>query len=194
MSAAEIAEEVLKDEIFMKGSGGGVTFSGGEPLMQSDFCVEIAKLLKKRNINIAIDTCCAVPRANIDMIIPFADTFLIDIKAIDEVTHIKCTGVSNSQILSNIKYVDSMNVPIEIRYPYVPTMNDGEVDEIARFIKDLNNVKCVRVLAYHNYADKKYERMGKSYPLPNVPIPTKEQIEIVAQRIRELSSKNVILY
>ena len=194
MSAEEIAEEVLKDEIFMKGSGGGVTFSGGEPLMQVDFCVEIAKLLKARDINIAIDTCCAVSSSNIDKIIPFADTFLIDIKAIDEQTHIKCTGASNQQILKNIKYVDSLNVPIEIRYPYVPSMNDGEVDKIAHFIKELKNVKCVRVLAYHNYADKKYERMGMSYPLPDVPMPTKEQIELVAARIRNISSKNVALY
>ena len=79
LSANEIAEQVLKDEIFMKGSGGGVTFSGGEPLMQVDLCIEIATILKEKNINLAIDTCGAVPRSTIDRIIPFVDTFLFDI-------------------------------------------------------------------------------------------------------------------
>ncbi len=194
MSAEEIAAEVLKDEIFIKGSGGGVTFSGGEPLMQADLCVEIAKILKEHNVNIAVDTCGAVPKAAIDKILPFADTFLFDVKAIDEGLHRFCTGVSNKQILENIKYVDTLGIPMEIRYPYVPTMNDGEAEKIADLIKTLNNVKCVRILAYHNYAERKYECLGLAYPLPDVPIPSKEEITCVAKRMQDRGLKNVVLY
>jgi pyruvate formate lyase activating enzyme len=194
LSANEIAEQVLKDEIFMKGSGGGVTFSGGEPLMQVDLCIEIATILKEKNINLAIDTCGAVSRSTIDRIIPFVDTFLFDIKAIDEAVHKFCTGISNKQILENIKYVDSLGIPMEIRYPYVPTMNDGEVERVARFVKDLKNVKFMRVLPYHNYAKRKYECLGLSYPLPHVTAPEKSDIEAVAQKMRDYGLKNVVLY
>ncbi len=194
MTAEEIATEVLKDAIFMKGSGGGVTFSGGEPLMQVDLCVEIAKILKSKDINIAIDTCGAVARSAIDKIIPFADTFLFDIKAIDENVHITCTGVSNKQILENIKYVDSLGKPMEIRCPYVPTMNDGEFERIAHFVKDLKNVKYVRILAYHDYAERKYECLDRSYPLSHIPLPQKADIETVAKKMRECGLENVVLY
>ena len=194
MTAEKIAAEVLKDAIIMKGSGGGVTFSGGEPLMQVDLCVEISKILKSKGINIAIDTCGAVPRSAIDKIIPFADTFLFDIKAIDENVHIACTGVSNKQILENIRYVDSLGVPMEIRYPYVPGMNDGEAEKIAYFVKELKSVKYVRLLAYHNYAERKYESLGRSYPLSDVSVPQKTDIERVAKKMRTCGLKNVVLF
>ena len=194
ISAEKIAEQVLKDELFMKGSGGGVTFSGGEPLMQVDFCVELAKLLKAKGINIAIDTCAYVSKEAIDKIIPYTDTFLFDIKAIDENVHIACTGVSNKQILENIRYVDSLKIPMQIRYPYVPGMNDGEAEKIADFIKELKSVKCVCVLPYHNYAERKYECLGLTYPLPDTPVPQKADIEKVAKKMSDYGLKNVVLY
>ena len=193
MSAEEIAAEALKDEIFMKGSGGGVTFSGGEPLLQVDLCVEIANILKSRGINIAIDTCGAIPKSAIDKIIPFTDTFLFDIKAIDEDTHIFCTSSSNKQILENIQYVDSLGIPMEIRYPYVPDMNDREAEKIACFVKKLSNVKRVRILAYHNYAERKYECLGRPYPLPDISVPQKSDVEKVAKRMIGCGLKNVVI-
>ncbi len=194
MTAEEIAAELLKDEIFMKGSGGGVTFSGGEPLLQVDFCVEIARLLKQRGINLAIDSCAAVPQSAIEKIAPFTDTFLFDIKAIDNEVHKACTGASNEGILHNIRYADRLGVPMEIRYPYVPTMNDGEVERIAAFLLTLQNVKRVRILPYHNYAERKYESLGLAYPLPHVPVPKREEIEAAAEKMRVLGVKNVELY
>ena len=194
MSPDEIAKELLKDEIFMKGSGGGVTFSGGEPLMQVDFCVELAKLLKAEDINIAVDTCAYVSKDALCKIVPYTDTFLFDIKAIDEKVHIACTGVSNKRILENIKYVDSLGIPMEIRYPYVSTMNDGEAEKIVDFAKELSNVKCIRVLAYHNYAERKYEALELDYPLSDLLTPTKEEISSVVEKMKRISSKIVILY
>ena len=194
ISAEKIAEQVLKDELFMKGSGGGVTFSGGEPLMQVDFCVELAKLLKSKDINIAIDTCAYVSKEAIDKIIPYTDTFLFDIKAIDDDVHKACTGVSNKQILKNIKYADSLGIPMEIRYPFVPTLNDGEAEKIVEFAKNLTNVKCIRVLAYHSYAERKYEALGLDDPVPDLPVPTREEISSVVEKMKNISSKIVVLY
>ena len=181
-----LVEELLRDELIMKGSGGGVTFSGGEPLMQVDYCVKVAKLLKEHDINIAIDTSAFVAREAIDKIIPFANMFLFDIKAIDEDVHFACTGVYNKQILENIKYVDSLGIPMEIRYPYVPGMNDGEVEKIGAFIAKLKSVKAVRILPYHSYAEHKYTCLGMTYPIPNVPTPTKEEIAAASEKMKAL--------
>lgn len=182
MTAEEIVAEVLKDEVFMKASGGGITFSGGEPLAQVDFCVEIAKLLKARDVNIAVDTSGYVSREAINRILPYVDTFLFDIKAIDDEVHKACTGVSNRLILENIRYVDSLGVPMEIRYPYIPTMNDGEAAAIGEFVKSLHMVKKVEVLAYHNYAERKYNCLGHEYPTKEIPLPTKEELEIARKK------------
>ena len=192
MDAEAICSELIKDEIFMKNSGGGVTFSGGEPLMQSKLCAQIAKLLKKRDINIAIDSCSAVSRSAIDDVLPYADTFLFDIKAIDEDVHIKCTGKSNKDILENILYVDSIGTPIEIRYPYVPTMNDDQWELIAKFALKLKNLKCLRILPYHNYAEQKYTSLGLCYSLSDLKTPTQEEIEAVANNMMAVGLKNVL--
>lgn len=193
LEAEEIAAELLKDEMFMKNSGGGVTFSGGEPLMQADLCVQIAKILKGKNLNIAIDTSAAVSRTAIDTVLPYVDTFLFDIKAMDEEVHIHCTGSSNKNILDNIRYVDSVGKQIEIRYPYVPTMNDGEWESIAVFIRKLKNVKVVRILPYHNYADRKYHCLRLFYPLPDIPVPSVSQVSTIAEKMKLLGLCNVIV-
>lgn len=188
MTAEQIANEVLRDELFMKSSGGGVTFSGGEPLMQAELCVDIARILKAHDINIAVDTSGFVKRDAIDKIIPYADTFLFDIKAIDEDVHIACTGVSNKLILENIKYVDSLGIPMEIRYPYIPTMNDDQAEKIAYFVKELKNVKCLRILPYHNYAETKYSCIGFSFV--DFPVPTKPEIFSVLKKMKRCGIEN----
>lgn len=188
---AEIAEEVLLDEMFFKGSGGGVTFSGGEPLLQVDFCVELAKILKKRDINIAIDTCGYVPRESIDKILPYADTFLYDIKAIDPEVHKMCTGKTNELILENLKYIDNKGKRIEIRIPYVPEMNDGEIEEIAEFLSGLKNVVGIRVLPYHKYAEAKYASLGIEDLSPEV-LPKKDDIEKAKRIVENICGDKVL--
>ncbi len=191
MHAHEIAAELLKDEIFMKNSGGGVTFSGGEPLLQPELCVAIAKQLKERDVNIAVDTSGAVSRDALEQMLPYTDTFLFDIKAMDESVHIACTGVSNRIILDNIRYADQMGIPMEIRYPYIPTMNDSEWEAITDFVKSLKSVRCLRVLPYHNYAERKYECLGMRYPLAHVPVPSREEVLAVAQKMRQRGLQTV---
>ena len=175
-SPEEIAEEVLSDELFMKESGGGVTFSGGEPLLQADFCRALALIIKSHGVHLAIDTCGNVPREAFENILDLADVFLYDLKAIDEETHKKCTGASNRLILENLRYLDTVGKPIEIRYPYVPGMNDGEVTAIGEFVKTLSSVTRLRVLGYHDFARSKYASLGLPYPLPDTPVPSKDEI------------------
>ena len=177
MTVDELLPYLLEDREFFENSGGGVTLSGGECLLQAAFCAELLKELKNRNINTAVDTCGYVPREAFDKVVPYTDTFLYDIKAIDEDVHKKCTGYSNKLILDNLKHIDDCNKNIEIRIPYVPCFNDGEMEIIAEFLKSIKNVKKVRVLPYHNYAGSKYLALGIANNLP-VKLPSDEEISV----------------
>ena len=172
----ELLPKLIEDKDFYDTSGGGVTLSGGECLCQIDFCVELLKQLKEKGINTAVDTCGFVPKESIDKIMPYTDTFLYDIKAIDDEVHIKCTGKSNKQILDNIKYIDSCGKAIEVRIPYVPDYNDNQMDKISDFIKNFKNIKAVKILPYHNYAGSKYVSLDMVNTLPDV-LPTSQEIE-----------------
>ena len=167
---------LLEDKEFFENSGGGVTLSGGECLMQPDFCRELLCALKENKIQTAVDTCGYVSRETLDKVIPYTDVFLYDIKAIDAAVHKTCTGVENGRILENLRYLDSLGKKIEIRIPYVPGWNSGEIEKIADFVKTLKGVTGVRVLPYHNYARSKYEALGMENTLPES-VPTAEEIE-----------------
>ncbi|MBQ2325234.1 MAG: glycyl-radical enzyme activating protein, partial [Clostridia bacterium] len=123
----ELLPLLLEDREFYEESDGGVTLSGGECLMQADFCAELLKRLKEHGIHTAVDTCGFVSRETLDRVIPFTDVILYDIKAYDEEVHKKCTGVSNRRILDNLAYLDSVGKSVEIRIPYVPDYNVAEM-------------------------------------------------------------------
>ena len=176
MTVEELLPLLLEDREFYENSGGGVTLSGGECLSQADFCAELLKRLKEEGIHTAVDTSGFTQRASIDKVLPYTDTFLYDIKAIDEEVHIRCTGQSNKVILENIRYIDAQGKAMEIRYPYVPGYNDSQAEKIAAFVKTLNNVKAVRVLPYHSYAGSKYAALGMENTLPET-LPSQEAVQ-----------------
>lgn len=186
----ELLPKLLEDKEFYENSNGGVTLSGGECLMQSDFCAELLKKLKENGINTAVDTCGFVPQQAIDKVIPYTDVFLYDMKAYDEDIHIKCTGYSNKLILENIKYIDSCNKAIEVRIPYVPDYNSDQIEKIAVFLKDLNNLTKVRILPYHNYAGSKYTSLAKKNTLPTQ-LPTDSEMEDARTILRKYGLKVV---
>lgn len=176
MDSDEVLELLLADKMFYEESGGGITLSGGECLMQADFCAELLAKCKEKGLNTAVDTCGLVPKESLDKVISYTDVFLYDIKAIDENVHIKCTGVSNKLILENIKYLDDAGCNIEVRIPYVPGYNDDQIEKIAEFLKNIKNLVRVRVLPYHNYAGSKYGSLGMVNTLPES-IPSDEEIK-----------------
>lgn len=172
----ELLPLLTEDKDFYDTSGGGVTISGGECLLQADFCAELLKKLKEEGINTAVDTCGFVSREAFDKVMPYTDVFLYDVKALDEAVHIQCTGQSNKRILENLKYLDECGRKIEIRIPYVPEYNAGEIYKIFDFLKPLKNVVKVRVLPYHNYAASKYEALSMENTLPQE-LPSAEKME-----------------
>lgn len=188
----ELLPILLEDKDFYETSGGGVTLSGGECLMQADFCAELLKRLKEHGVHTAVDTCGFVSRNALDKVIPYTDVFLYDIKAYDEDIHIRCTGVSNKQILENLKYLNMLGKKIEIRLPYVPDYNDGQIEKIACFLAPLKNITKIRVLPYHNYAGSKYEALNINVTLPKR-LPTDEEIKQATETIKKLTNF-VVLY
>lgn len=176
ITVEELLPLLLEDKDFYISSGGGVTLSGGECLMQADFCAELLKQLKANGIHTAVDTCGFLSKENLDKVIPFTDTFLYDLKAYDEDVHKKCTGVSNRPILDNLRHLDSLGKNIEIRIPFVPEYNADQIGKIAKFLSELKNIKKVRVLPYHNYAGSKYTALGIKNNLPTI-VPTATETE-----------------
>ena len=176
ISVEELLPQLLQDREFYKNSGGGVTLSGGECLMQADFCAQLLKALKEEGIHTAVDTCGFVNREALDKVIPYTDIFLYDLKAMDPDVHIRCTGQSNRIILDNLQYLDALGKESEIRIPYVPGWNDGELEAIRDFVETLKHVTAVRVLPYHNYAGSKYAALGMENTLPTQ-LPAAEELE-----------------
>ena len=166
MTVDELIPRLLEDREFYDNSGGGVTLSGGECLTHADFCAELLRRLKTEGIHTAVDTCGDVPREVLNQVIPCTDVFLYDLKAMDAEVHRRCTGRGNRRILDNLRYLNDRGCDIEIRIPFVPDWNDGEVAAMAVFLSKLPRIRGVRLLPYHNYAASKYEALQMPAHLP----------------------------
>ena len=180
VTVAELLPQLLEDKDFYDTSGGGVTLSGGECLRQADFCAELLKQLKENGVHTAVDTCGFVSKETLDKVIPYTDVFLYDIKAVDPAVHKTCTGQSNAVILENLRYLDSRGKRVEIRIPYVPEYNAGEIAKIHEFLKPFSHISAVKVLPYHNYAGSKYAALDMENTLPAA-LPTDKEIENAKQ-------------
>ena len=163
----DLVEILLQDEAFFKNSGGGVTLSGGECLAQPDFAVALSRKLYDRGISVYIDTCGYVKSETLKKMIPYADKFLYDIKAIDAMVHKKCTGKDNHLILDNLKLLCDEGCKIEIRYPLVKGYNDLECENIAKYLSGLRGITKVKVLKYHRFSASRYEALGMIDTLPD---------------------------
>ncbi len=179
-SVSELIEQIKRYKTYIDNSGGGVTVSGGEPLLQSNFLIELFKKLKKLKIHTAIDTSGIIPiNEKIKELLKYTDLVLLDIKHIDNQKSIDLTGMPNKNTLDFAKYLSDNNIPIWIRQVLVPGITDDEKDlqKLKEFISTLNTVKRVEILPYHNMGKFKWEDLGEIYPLNDTPTPTKEQID-----------------
>ena len=187
VSVDEVMDEILEDADFY-GENGGLTLSGGEALMQVDFCVELLKRAKAAGINTAVDTSGYVKRESLDRVIPYTDLFLYDIKAFDEDVHLSCTGVSNKIILENLQYLSSLDKAIEVRIPFVPEYNSDQIEKIAAFLAPLPSLRAVKVLPYHNLARSKYASLSLPDTLPEK-LPNDAELEAARNVLRSYGLK-----
>ena len=163
----ELEKLLMQDELFYRNSGGGVTFSGGECLTQPEAVTALAKRMHERGVSVDIDTAGYVKWDVIEGILPYVDTFLYDVKAIDPAVHEKCTGKTNERILENLKKLSAAGARIEIRIPLVHGFNDGEVEAIGAFLEGMPGIVKVKVLKYHRFAGSRYLALGKENTLPD---------------------------
>lgn len=172
----EILKEVLKDKAFYDNSDGGVTFSGGECMLQIDFLCEILKRCKQCGVHTAVDTAGNVRWERFEKVLPYTDLFLYDIKAFDDETHKKYVGVSNRLILENLKKLFENNANVWIRIPVIPTVNDDaeEMRKIKAFLQPFNPLK-VELLPYHRMGEHKYDALGLE--MTKFEVPDKEKID-----------------
>jgi pyruvate formate lyase activating enzyme len=184
VSVKEIMAELAKDAIFYQDSGGGITFSGGEPLLQIDFLYELLLACKERGWHTAVDTCGHTPFKSFMKILPLVDLFLYDLKIIDPAKHCRLTGVTNDLILENLSKLSPICRSLSIRIPLIPGSNDSEADikELAEFCATLPHVHPVHLLPYHRGGSGKRKRLGQVDPLPDTKAPTAARM----QKIKEI--------
>ncbi len=190
-TVSDLTNEIIRYKNYF-GSNGGVTVSGGEPLLQIDFIIELLKSVKSYGINTAVDTSgftfnendedCVKKHEELDK---YVDLYLLDIKHIDDEAHKNLTGVSNKNTLAYAKWLDSRNSKMWIRHVLLDgyTDNDESLTKLSNFIATLKNVEKIEVLPYHTMGVVKYEKLGLEYPLKGVEAPTKERV---------LNAKNIL--
>lgn len=192
MTTEEVVNEILKDKVFFK-NGGGATFSGGEPLLQKDFLIEILKKLKEENINTAVETALNVKTEILREILPYIDFVYADLKIFDEEKHKKYTGVSNELIKKNIKFLleSTKKENVVIRTPMIPefTAYEKNIKEISRYISEIYSDVKYEILNYNPLAESKYEMTGKKYCFEKNPsLYTEKEMK----KFRNIAEKNGI--
>lgn len=179
----ELVEDVLKYKEFYDNSAGGVTVSGGEPLLQIPFLIEFFKKLKTHNISTAIDTCGhVVINKDLEELLKYTDLILLDIKHLDKQKHIELTGQDNLKTLKFLDYINNLQKRIWIRQVLTPdyTMDNDYIEKLIEFLKQYN-IEKVELLPYHDMARDKYKKLGLIYPLENTQIPKKQDVERIKQ-------------
>ena len=169
MTIQEVLDVVMKDASYYRRSGGGVTLSGGEPLVWSELCKRLLSRLYARNINTAVETCGCAPWEAFERVIDFVDLFLFDIKCMDSNLHLQLTGASNEGIISNLYNLRAKGKEIVIRAPIIPGINDSieNIKGIADLMNDLR-IDEINLMPYHNLGSVKYDRLCREYSLSEI--------------------------
>jgi pyruvate formate lyase activating enzyme len=195
MSVDEIIADLVTYLPFIEASGGGITVSGGEPLLQLPFLIELFKECKKRGIHTTIDSSggCYSTSTNfqeqLNELLLYTDLILLDLKHINRHKHKALTGMTNDHILQFARHLSDQQLPVWIRHVLVPTVTDDRNDlhELGDFIGSLNNVKKIEILPYHKLGVYKWEALGLEYPLQNIEPPSDEKV----QQAYEILTKTV---
>ena len=191
MTSEEVFKDVLRDKSAYLSSGGGVTLSGGEPLLQAEFAGEILELCRGAGISTAVETACFVSREAIEAVMPYTDVFMCDIKAFDPVLHKRGTGQPNGKILSNIEFLSKSGGKIVFRTPVIPEFNDSEkeISDIARFISGLSGAHSLELLPFHGLSSPKYASLGMEYGAKDLKTPDNEKMERLAKTAESFGIK-----
>lgn len=187
MYTDQILEECLRDEMFYKKSGGGITLSGGEPLFQPGFALALLKAFHQYHIHTAIETTGFYSGERLKQAMEDTDLFLYDLKGIDDTKHRRFTGVSNRIILENLSFLSKTGKEIIIRIPLIPEHNNSPEDirQLIMFLKSLAGKHEIHLLPYHRLGLFKYEVLGKTYKLSKLKPPESEEMEAIKKEFEK---------
>lgn len=192
-SVTDVLEILEKDRIFFQQSNGGVTFSGGEPMMQFDFLLEALKTCKANGYHTAVDTSGYSSPENFNAVIPFTDLFLFDIKHTDDSKHLEYTGVSNTGILNNLQMILKSGKNVMIRLPLIPGKND-DIENLITVRDMLSDLKCenlkrINLLPFHRIGASKYKRFNIPYRMNDTEQPSPERMRELKEFFAETGIK-----
>ena len=176
-----LLKRLLKDKNIFLTSGGGVTFSGGEPLLQSDFAAEVMRSCKAEGIHTAVETALCVPWKSVETLIPVCDCFICDLKSADSQKHKEATGAGNELIITNLRKLAALGKLNEVRTPVIPGFNDSPEDicAIRDIVRTFDGEIKYTLLPFHKICEGKYISQGRPFPAAAIPEPTKEQMELL---------------
>ena len=185
MSVDDVIAEITKDTVFYDESNGGVTISGGEPLMQPQFLLKLLEGCGHLDLHRTVDTSGYADTKTLLQVAACTELFLYDLKHMDPEKHFKYTGVSNEKILENLKCLSEHGADIIVRLPIIPGINshDENIDRTGAFISSLSGIRCVNILPYHCAAITKYKNFNMEYSSSDVEPPSKDQLESIANRL-----------
>ncbi len=189
MTVEKVMKEIEKDKIFFEESGGGVTFSGGEPFVQYEFLTGLLTACRKKNIHTALDTTGYIKREKLESVYELVDLFLYDLKHMENKLHKQFTGVSNKLIIENLEWLSNKKRSIVIRFPVVPGYNDSiENIDLMRFLleKLYPDVKQIDLLPYHKMARGKAERLGLKQPVNEIEEPERSKLDLLRKKFEEI--------
>ena len=191
MTVDEVANEVMRDKVFYDKSGGGVTLSGGDPVVQHSFSKALLKRCKAEELHTAIETAANFQWQTLASLLPVADLVMMDIKHVDPEKHENATGVSNRNILRNAVQLSKTSKPLIVRVPVIPGVNDttGEIEAIAEFVQGFPNLQYLELLPFHRLGEGKYNALGLKCPASNLTAPTKEKMKELAAAAKKSGVK-----
>ncbi|MCX6282513.1 MAG: glycyl-radical enzyme activating protein [Bacteroidetes bacterium] len=189
MTVEEILEEVEKDRVFYDESGGGVTVSGGEPLFQAEFLLNLLKGLKTRDLHVALDTCGYAGWQDLALTMDYIDLYLYDLKLMDDILHLEYTGVSNKPIHENLQRLARSGKKVVVRVPVIPGISDSESNfrSLLAFLEPLRpGVNEINLLPYHSAAENKYKRFGKVNSMKGISSTPREELIVRKKELEGL--------
>jgi pyruvate formate lyase activating enzyme len=193
MRAEEVISEVERDIPFYDASGGGMTLSGGEPLLQLDFCLALLKLAKGRGIHTCLDTSGYMPRSHFKVIVQYVDLFLFDFKGLDPAFNKKYTGANPNTIMNNLEYLMQGGAKVILRCPIIPRYTDSETHfrEIAELERKYPSLVGIDIMGFHELGKGKYDRVGKEFHVRGVKSVSDEQKNEWIERLKALGCSKV---
>lgn len=183
MTVDAVMAEIMRDAAFYDESGGGVTFSGGEPLLQGEFLLALLQACKAQGLHTALDTCGYAPTSTLSAVRQHVDLFLYDVKLMDDQRHRQVTGVSNGPILDHLRLLAADGQRVILRVPVIPQVNDDEenIRQIAALARGLPSIERIDLLAYHRIGNNKYDRLDRPNPMPETVPPSPDRLSDIVR-------------